>query len=121
METKKTKRPDPHAVMVGEVMKKYIEGGWSVYKNGGISDLVATKSGRWHYIKVAPDADKDAPTINGEFKSAFVQNAVSNNAEPVYALVSHVMRNIDGVKTPTTQIRTVDVNTTGRVVLARKK
>lgn len=76
------------------VAAKYAKKGWQVMSfSVGYNDLIAksapNKQGhsRVHFIQVmTPETENDA-RYGREARGQFVQNAFSNNAEPVYALV----------------------------------
>jgi hypothetical protein len=77
-----------------------------------INDMITQKGGKLHFVQViTPDTASSARfTIEG--KNAFIQNAFSNAAIPVYA---HVVRR--GGPSGRVVVTFEDVNTNARVII----
>lgn len=83
--------PDPVEVVIA----RYKEKGWTTIRaNGGQNDIIANsapnKHGKtkMHFIQVmTPETAGDA-RYSGESRGQFVQNAFSNSAEPIHAVVN---------------------------------
>ena len=86
---------------IDSVVEKYKEAQWEIIRGGGIVDLIArrveekiTKSGkksaktRFHYIRVLTKETENDVINRGEGAKNFVQNAFSNAAEPIFAMVT---------------------------------
>jgi hypothetical protein len=94
------------------VITKYETAGWKCFKCPGenINDIIAHHGKRLHHVRVVPEDDRDNLKFVGESKNAFIQNAFSNAATPVYAHFK-----LDG------KIALEDINTNSRVVVAKSK
>lgn len=74
--------------------QRYQSKGWQIMNTprGGINDLVAGKSVggkyKYHFVQFVDSEDDidNAPRYKGEAKGAFIQNAYSNQATPVYVI-----------------------------------
>jgi hypothetical protein len=75
-------------------VQRYQSRGWQIMNTprGGINDLVAGKSVggkyKYHFVQFVESEDDidNAPRYKGEAKGAFIQNAYSNQATPVYVI-----------------------------------
>ncbi|AIB51829.1 hypothetical protein E24_00129 [Faustovirus] len=75
-------------------VQRYQSKGWQIMNTprGGINDLVAGKSVsgkyRYHFVQFVESEDDidNAMRYKGEAKGAFIQNAYSNQATPVYVI-----------------------------------
>ncbi|QJX70883.1 hypothetical protein F-liban_114 [Faustovirus] len=75
-------------------VQRYQSKGWQIMNTprGGINDLVAGKSVsgkyRYHFVQFVESEDDidNALRYKGEAKGAFIQNAYSNQATPVYVI-----------------------------------
>lgn len=74
----------PHPNVIGFVLSKYRLEGWEVIMAPATApmDLICVRATRFHFVKVLGGAE---PT-DGE-RNQFIQNAMSNTAEPVFATV----------------------------------
>lgn len=74
--------------------QRYQSRGWQIMHTprGGINDLVAGKNVnnkyKYHFVQFVDSEDDidNAPRYKGEAKGAFIQNAYSNQATPVYVI-----------------------------------
>jgi len=73
---------------VDEVLAKYTAGGWETMRGGNSVDIIARRGKRYQFVQVVPADKSDEPAWTGEARNVFVQNALSNNAEPIQALIS---------------------------------
>jgi hypothetical protein len=90
------------------IIKKYTDAGWIAFcPPKGINNVIAFKPGRMHFIKIVRSVDDGV----GIPKNTFIQNAFSNSADPIYAVV--------GPKSAA--IKLVNINLNTRVVLAARK
>lgn len=97
------------------VAARYSDAGWTVINmpKGCIVDFIASSGGsapRIHYIQVVTPAIEKTARFSLEAQNAFIQNAMSNAAAPVYANVA-----ADG------KISCVDVNTRSRVIITKRE
>ncbi len=100
----KPKRTAPRAkvnhelkTLVELVFARYTEKGWRAmifFPRTAVNDLIAQKSAaaktqKIHFIQVKTDEliAANPKAFEGEQKNAFIQNAFSNNATPVYAVI----------------------------------
>ncbi len=106
--------------MIEEVKQAYTGAGWAVQMSAPRAPMhfTATRGDHWHHIKVVDAAKEKAGGADPSDvpKSDFVQNALSNKARPVYAVVTETTAG--GFK-----ISYKDVNTNGsvRIAAAAKK
>ena len=102
------------------VMDKYTAADWVCWQcpTGNINDFIAHAAKRLHYIRVVPAESAEDLKYHGESKNAFIQNAMSNSAVPVYA---HVKVATDKNNVVSSTISLEDINTNARVVVAKKK
>lgn len=106
--------------MIEEVKRAYEGAGWAVQMSAprAPTHFTATRGGHWHHVKVVDAAKEKSGGADPSdvAKSDFVQNALSNKARPVYAVVT---------ETPAggSKISYKDVNTNGsvRISAAAKK
>jgi hypothetical protein len=105
--------------IIEEVKSAYVGAGWEVQASPPRAPMhfTAARGGHWHHVK-AVDAAKEksgGADPSDVAKSDFVQNALSNKARPVYAVVSETAGK--------TKISYKDVNTNGsvRIAVATKK
>jgi hypothetical protein len=93
------------------VTEHYFVGGWTVISvpAGSLVDLIAAKGSRMHFIRViTPD---EILYSTGLAKNEYIQNAFSNSATPVFAMV--------GAGTPT-KYKYLNPNTNTRVTIQDK-
>mgnify|MGYP001551361811 CR=1 FL=1 len=73
--------------MESQLVEKYRECGWSIYHVSSINDFIAHRSRglatQTHFIQLIKGPDD--PRLASEAQNAFIQNAFSNNAEPIHA------------------------------------
>lgn len=102
------------------VMDKYIAADWVCWQcpTGNINDFIAHSAKRLHYVRVVPAETAEELKYHGESKNTFIQNAMSNSAIPVYA---HVKVVTDKNNVVSSTISLEDINTSARVVVAKKK
>jgi len=103
---------------VGHAAQRYTEGGWVVFKcqPGSVNDLVAHRDKKLHYIRVVPSNNAEDARFTGEQKNAFIQNAFSNAALPVFARVKPVSKK--GDVTPSSSVITFEnINDGARVIV----
>lgn len=112
----KAPRIDP----IKEVRNKYTLSGWTVITppKGGPVDLIASRMGKLHYVRVKPIERGDEPKYHGEAKNDFIQNAMSNTAIPVFATV-HAARSPTAAKTVPVRITFENVNLATSVIVSR--
>lgn len=74
----------PHPSVIGFVLSKYRLEGWEVLMAPPTApmDLICVRSSRFHFVKVLGGAEPS----DGE-RNQFIQNAMSNRAEPIFATV----------------------------------
>ncbi len=94
---------------------KYAEHGWTVINPpaGGINDILAQKGPKLHFVQVVTSANIDQQRYHGEAKNAFIQNAFSNMAQPIFG---HVVSSRNGAS-----VTFGDVNLGTRVIIGAKK
>jgi len=82
---------------VGHAMRRYVDGGWNTFKSqpGSINDFVAYRGTKAHFVRVVPSSSAEDSRYTGESKNSFIQNALSNNATPVFAKVKPVAKKGD--------------------------
>jgi Holliday junction resolvase len=113
-----------HQQCIDWTIKQYTDNGWGVVstKASDMTDLIATKDNKIHYVKVKSDfIDKE--TLQGAILNNIVQHAMSGKADPVIAEVTtKVVKNDAGESTVTCQkISFYNPNTNARVIIARKQ
>lgn len=96
------------------VVAKYSEAGWTVINmpKGCIVDYITSSGGslpRIHFVQVVTSAIEKTARFSLEAQNAFIQNAISNSAAPVYATVG-----ADG------KVSCADVNARSRVLITRR-
>ncbi len=71
------------------VCDSYQSKGWTVIKlpKGGINDIIAANKTKVHFVQVLTKKSVNFQKYNGLAKNTFIQNAFSNNAIPVHAIV----------------------------------
>ncbi len=95
------------------VAAKYVENKWQVMiMQGTINDIVAKRNDRYHFIQVVPSDKVDDMRYHALAKNSFIQNAFSNNAIPVHALVTI----INGRSGARAKITLEDVNAQTRII-----
>ncbi len=69
------------------VAKKYLAGGWNVLSTprGTINNLMANKGSRVHFIQIILPGHENDARYQGLAKNTFIQNAMSNGAQPIHA------------------------------------
>ena len=74
----------PHPNVIGFVLSKYRLEGWEVIMAPATApmDIICVRGTRFHFVKVLGGAEP----LYGE-RNQFIQNAMSNTAEPVFATV----------------------------------
>ena len=100
---------------VNAVLDKYTHAGWSAHQpSGGVNHIIAYRGKRLHFIQVVTPETASSPEYQGGGIpcNTFVQNAVSNSAEPIHALVS--------VKHGRESVSLTNVNDNSRVVIASR-
>jgi hypothetical protein len=100
---------------VNAVLDKYTTTGWSAHQpSGGVNHIIAYRGKRLHFIQVVTPETVDSPEYQGGGIpcNTFVQNALSNSAEPIHALVS--------TKHGHTTVSLTNVNDNSRVVIASR-
>lgn len=103
---------------ITSVKSAYTEHGWTIIERGGINDIIAHKNERLHFTQVVT-----AETINGvryqqESRNIFIQNAFSNQAEPIYA---HVVTTLGRDRVEHATVTFQNVNTNARVIIGSNK
>jgi len=90
-------------------MNKYVNAGWVIHvpSGRGINDFIASKRGRLHFVKCMKEESTNSPAFTGLARNTFIQNAFSNNATPVYAIVGN------------NKVRLIDTNSGQHLVVAR--
>lgn len=78
----------PKISIVDEVQTRYEAAGWQTMRGGNAVDIIARRDKRYQFIQVIPAESASDPAWTGEARNSFVQNALSNNAEPIHALVA---------------------------------
>jgi len=65
-----------------------------MYPIKSINDIIAKKNGakRFHFVQVMPAEAAGTGRYIGQQKNDFIQNALSNQADPVHAIVSTELR-----------------------------
>lgn len=119
------KRPEKFDPVVA-VMNKYTDAGWQVVRmpKNSISDILAQKNKKLHFIQVVPEDKIDDNKYHGLSKNSFIQNAFSNSAAPIYAYVNVRQRKgADGMMMQCVKIVLEDINSLNRVIVGgnRKK
>jgi hypothetical protein len=106
---------------INAVADKYEAAGWVLAfpPKNAISDMIAHKNNSIHFVRVVPSENCSQPLYCGSAKNDFIQNAMSNSVIPIFAHVSVVTKNIDGVNTPVPQISLENINLNTRVIIAR--
>lgn len=85
---------------------------------GGSVHLIARRGNRLHFVQVVPVDKVDEPAWTGEARNSFVQNALSNDAEPIHAVVKVHKARAGGF---TYKITMTNVNLSTTVIIARSK
>lgn len=102
----------------GHAMQKYTDGGWNAFRSqqGAINDFVAHRGTKTHFVRVVPSNDTENLKFAGVDKNSFIQNALSNNAIPVFAKVTPVAKK--GEATPTSaNVTFTNINDGARVIV----
>lgn len=92
-------RPPTMNDLIMYVANAYIAAGWNVmvvYPIKGMTDIIAKKSPsgessgrhRFHFVQVVPQEARDTGKFIGQQKNEFIQNALSNQADPIHAVVT---------------------------------
>lgn len=90
---------------IGSIVARYTSEGWEalIVPAVALMDFIAVRGDRMHFVKVfAPDAPE--PSVG--WRNQYIQNAMSNSAEPVFSTGA------EGVL--------VNINESRRVVIARR-
>lgn len=110
-----------HMACIDHVRNTYNENGWAVVhtKASSITDLIASKQNRQHYIKVQ---SQFCDTPDNAEVNQFVQHSMSGQATPVIADVSVKFRQDEGgANIPAYRVSLHDANTNGRVIVSARK
>lgn len=103
-------RTAPPADPVDVVISKYAKYGWTTLRPPpGTNDLIAQKGNKLHFVRVVTEETADDVRFHGLPKNEFVQNAMSNSAQPIFARVSG--------KPGAFKVTFEDVNTARRVII----
>jgi len=104
------------------VINKYKENGWEVMipPQGTIVDIIARSDKKFHHVQVITNPED--PRAVAIAKNTFIQNAFSNGAIPVHALVKMSnKRGPDGARVATASVTFKDVNLSSRVIVGGKR
>ena len=85
--------------LVTQVANAYTAAGWNiiiVYPIRGMVDIIAKKNiigestsrYRFHFVQVVPIEARETGKFIGQQKNDFIQNALSNQADPIHAIVT---------------------------------
>lgn len=101
-------------------MNYYASKGWTVFRSNCIADFVAHRDNKRgptsiHYVKVITEANAESADVSGPQKGAFIQNAMSNAAVPVYAKVTRRQKK-DGTAEITVACENINENVLVRLV-----
>lgn len=90
---------------VTNIMARYTAEGWNtiIVPTAALMDFIAVRGDRMHFVKVFA---ADAPEPSVGWRNQYIQNAMSNSAEPVFA------NGAEGILT--------NINESRRVVIARR-
>jgi hypothetical protein len=105
--------------LVAQVVAKYTQNGWHAFPvAGSINDIIAQKDSKLHFVQVLTPETSAEPRFQGIPKNEFVQNATSNKAVPVHALVEHCVKRNGAHKWT---IALENINTNSRMILRAPK
>lgn len=105
---------------VAATAEKYASNGWTVIRpTNSTNDLIASRAGRLHFVQVLTPTTRDDARYKGIPRNEFIQNAFSNGAAPIHALVvTTAVRAAPG--TFNTKITFEDVNADTRVLITSR-
>ncbi len=107
-------RADPMA----SVKAAYTDYGWTIIEHRGINDIIAHRGERLHFIQVITAETANDVRFQQESRNIFIQNAFSNQAEPIYA---HVVITLGRDRVERATVTFQNVNTNARVIIGNKK
>lgn len=75
---------------IDTVLAKYRKHGWVAFcpPGGSTNDIIAQNGRRLHFVQVTTSETKNDSKYTGLAQNTFIQNAFSNAACPVYAIIT---------------------------------